>query len=215
MRFLSVPGRFLALGMALVFGLPAVYSQPVDPAVFGERLQRLTSAVESLEMALASQRRQIDNLSQELQQVRQDMLDRSQAQPRGGDDDLKRLASAIAEVDRKRIADAEQVLRILGELRKSIAAAAESGAARSGGASRPATGGARPSRPAEPTPDKELPYVIKRGQTLSQLLVEFNTDARKHGYRTLTAQQVMDYNQITDATRIPEGATLLFPLYPQ
>lgn len=215
MRLLSAPGRLLALGLAMVFGLPAAFSQPVDPAVVGERLLRLTSAVESLEMALASQKRQIDNLSTELRQVRQEMLDRSQAQPRGGDDDLKRLAAAIAEVDRKRVADAEQVLRVLGELRKSIAAAAESGGGRTGAAARPAAGGSRPARPAEPAPEKELPYVIKRGQTLSQLLVEFNTDARKHGYRPLTTQQVMDYNQITDATRIPEGATLQFPLYPQ
>src|SRR5262245_6050688 len=93
-------------------------AQPVDPAVVSERLQRLSAAVESLEMALASQRRQIEALSAELQQMREEAANRDTQRPWA--EDMKRLNEAIAEVDRKRVADGEQVLKVLNDLRKTI-----------------------------------------------------------------------------------------------
>lgn len=203
-----------------LFPGPICVAQPVDPAVFGERLQRLTATVESLELALASQKRQIDAISNDLQQVREQLS--NQALQRAWSEDLKRIADAVAEVDRKRIADSEQTLKVLNELRKAIGQLAESSSSRASSAreaptsSRGSKGSGNTGASSTPSgAEKAVPYVMKRGQTLSGLLVEFNADARKRGYQALTADQVLQFNSIEDARRIQEGATLLFPLIPQ
>jgi hypothetical protein len=184
-------------------------AQPLDPALFGERLLRLTSTVESLELTLASQKRQIDALNSEVQRLREELA--SEQAKRPWTDDLKRIADALQEIDRKRISDNEHVLKVLEDVRRAVAAAAE--------ASRPAPRGsdARGSstKAAELGAKKALPYVMKRGETLSGILEDFNPDAARQGYRRLTVQQLMDFNAITDATRIPEGATIMLPLIPE
>jgi ABC-type transporter Mla subunit MlaD len=187
--------------LSLAAAMPTrIEAQAIDPAVVGERLQRLTSIVESMELTLASQKRQIDALQQEVQNLRD--LVTEQNNRRDWASDLKKLADAISEVDRKRIADNEHVVKILGELRKAVSTPAEP--------AKPAR-----SRSTEIATDKALPYVFKRGDTLSGVLQSFNPDAEKKGYRPLTPQQVMDFNKIEDARRIPEGATIMLPLIPQ
>lgn len=184
--------------------------QSLDPALFGERLLRLTSTVESLELTLASQKRQIDALNAEVQRLREQLA--SQQAQRPWTDDLKRIAEAIQEVDRKRISDNEKVLKVLEDLRRAVTAAA---ADTSRSSSRASESRSSSSKAADLGAKKALPYVMKRGETLSGILEEFNPDAVKQGYRRLTVQQVMDFNEITDATRIPEGATIMLPLIPQ
>ncbi len=216
-KTLRATGWSLVLGLLMVAGENRSQGQGVDPAVVGERLQRLSATVESLELALESQKRQIDALSGELQQMRERAA--TQANDHPWADDVRRLENAIAEVDRKRVADGEQTLKILNELRKSIGRLSDSTTTRpapirpSPSASGSGTG--RSGKASEPATDKALPYAMKRGQTVSELLVEFNADARKRGYQTLTAEQVLEFNHIADARQIPEGATILFPLFPQ
>lgn len=202
----------LALGVLSGAGAWRAAAQTVDPAVVGERILRLTAAVESLELALASQKRQLDALSAEVQQLRVDAANQGAQRP--WVEDMRRLTNAIGEVDRKRIADNEQVIKILGELRKAIGAVAEAPRA-SAAPSRPQEPRGRGPRAADLGAKKEFPYVIKRGETLSGVLQAFNQDADKQGYRALTAKEVMDYNEITDERRIPEGATILLPLIPK
>src|SRR5690606_32697075 len=115
-------GGWIAFGL-MVAGMSSV-AQAIDPAVVGERLQRLAASVEALELALASQQRQIDALVSEVQSIRQDVLKQGARRP--WTDDIRQLTNAIAEVDRKRVADSEQVVKLLNELRKSVSALAES-----------------------------------------------------------------------------------------
>lgn len=210
------------LSVGLVWGSARpVRAQAVDPAVVGERLQRLTSMVESLELALASQKRQIEALGNELQRLREDQLERTGQRPWA--DDLKRLADAVNEVDRKRVADSEQVVKVLNELRKAVATAAETPkpapAARSGdGGGRREEGGTGAKGPGsakEPAVEKALPWVMERGQRLSTVVARFNEQAKKEGYQSLTVQQVMKFNNITDDRRIREGSTIQLPLIPR
>lgn len=231
LRTLLVSG--LALGLARPHPAPA---QTVDPAVVGERLQRLSASVESLELGLASQKRQIDTLGNEVQKVREEVLHQGDRRPWADDtkrlsDDVKRLSEAITEVDRKRAADNEQVIKVLNELRKSIAALAEAPPPRqvrpdpeprsqgnrgseSGGGSGSSRTKDREKEKSEPVADKAIEHVMAKGQRLSDVVVEFNVEAKKKGYQLLTTTQVMNFNKISDARKIREGAKILLPLYP-
>lgn len=219
----------MAAGLALVLFLRPAGAQPVDPAVVGERLQRLAATVESVELSQASQKRQMDNLGNEVQRLRQevsqasrDMASQGSRRPWAEDtkrltDDVKRLADAIAEVDRKRASDHEQVLKILADLRRAIAAAADSPTPRP---APPARGKDRePDKDPEKDtpsaePDKYVEHVVQSGQTLSLIVNGFNNSARKQGYKTLTSDQVAKFNKIRDVSKIPEGMKLKLPLVP-
>lgn len=213
---------------------PRAGAQSVDPAVVGERLQRLSVAVEAVEASQSSQRRQIEELGTSLHHLREETLNRGNQRPWADDlkrqnEDLKRLAAAIEDVDRKRIADHKQVLEILADLRKAVAAAAEAPPPRTpsrppadrsdetGAGSRGGKGGGdKPDRTPKAEPaDKYIEHVMEPGQSLSLVLKGFNEEAKKKGYQPLTVQQVMKYNKITDERRIPQGATLKLPLYPK
>jgi small-conductance mechanosensitive channel len=214
---MSVPRAFrLLVAVAALFSAfpPPAAAQGVDPAVVGERLQRLAASVEAVEATQASQRRQIEELGSSLHRIREDLQSQGSQRPWAEDlkrqnEDLKRLAAAIEEVDRKRIADHKQVLEILADLRKAVAAAADAPSTRP--PNRPA-----PDRTPKPeSAEKWIEHVMEPGQSLSLVLRGFNEEAKKKGYQPLTVQQVMKFNRIADERRIPQGATLKLPLYPK
>ncbi len=205
-------------------------AQTLDPAVVGERILRLTAAVESLELSMASQKRQIDALGNELYRLRDDMsrqgdLLRQSSSQRPWGDDMKRLADAISEVDRKRAADGEQVVKVLNELKRAVSAsteipktskAAAGGDSRGGGGrgagTRVAEGGE--DRTAEKGPDKALEYVLEKGQLVYDVVVSFNEEAKKQGYQTLSVSEVLKFNNIKDDRRIRAGTKILLPVIP-
>ena len=238
MRIRPAVGGFLVAGMLAAAMAARVQAQALDPAVVGERIQRLTAAVESLELSLSSQKRQIDALGNELHKLRDeisrqgDALRQRDARPWA--DETKRLADAIAEVDRKRAADGEQVVKVLNDLKRAVAASTEvpkpskvgtpdprrsGGSAGRGGAGtgRGNDGGAEKGgdkTPAEKPPEKALEYTLERGQRLSDVVSSFNEEARKQGYQTLSVAQVMKFNNIKDDKRIREGTKILLPVIP-
>ncbi len=230
--------RRLALAGLLCVASPAARPQSIDPAVVGERLQRLNATVDALEQTAASQRRQIEGLGNELQKVREEtnreLNSRASQRPWADDikrhnDDLRHLADAIAEVDRKRAADHEQVLKILGDLRKSIAALAEAPPApartppKATPEPRPPAGRTHPERtetsdPADTpaAPVKSVPYTVGKGDTLSAIIDGFNSEAKKKGFQPLSVQQVMKFNKITNPSRgVRDGMVINLPLYPK
>ncbi len=238
MRFRPAVSGFLVAGLLAAATAARLNAQPLDPAVVGERIQRLTAAVESLELALASQKRQIDALGNEVHKMRDEMSRqgdalRQSSSQRPWADDLKRLADAINEVDRKRAADGEQVVKVLTDLKRAVASSADipkpskAGSSEPRGGSRGSTGrgannegsGDKASekasdKPAEKPPEKALEYVVERGQSLSEVIASFNEEAKRQGYKPLTVSQVMKFNDIKDDRRVPVGAKILLPVIP-
>ncbi len=83
-----------------------------------ERLNKLSGRIEDLIAAQESMRKQISDLSRELQSVNE-----KASKPVGNfasQEDLNRLKKAVEEVDRKRIDDAEKVQKQLLKLREDI-----------------------------------------------------------------------------------------------
>lgn len=177
-----------------------------DTPLLEERLQRLTTTVELLEAALAEQERKLNLVIEELQRLREEVASASTRRPWA--EDLRQLSDAIAEVDRKRAADNELVLKVLSELKTPAPAPAEP--------ARPQ--GTKPGRAADSTePSKNRPeqaeekaieYTMLKNETLSGVVSRFNADAKKQGYQPLTVAQVMEFNKIEDPRRIREGARI-------
>ena len=185
--------------------LAAVAAAPLraqDAALLEERLARLTATVEALEVAFDSQKRQIAALTEQLQQLRAEAARSAGRSP--SYDDLQKLAEKLAEVDRKRVADNEQILKALEDLRKLPAAAARTA---------PRTPEREPDRaPPALRADQAIEHTVGRGQSISQIVSAFNADARRQGFKPLTVDEVMRFNGITDARRLREGQKLQLPL---
>ena len=109
---------FLLITLALC-SAPAVRAQD---AATQERLDKLSGRIDDLTTAQEALRKQIAELSRELESVREQSSkpNTSYARP----EDLNRLAEAIKEVDRKRMDDAEKTHTELLKLRKAAGGAA-------------------------------------------------------------------------------------------
>src|SRR5258707_9808244 len=85
-----------------------------------ERLNRLSGQIEDLMASQRAQHKQIEALGKEVEAAREQA-----AKPNAsyaGQEDLKPLAEAIKEVDRKRIEDSERIGKELKELAKLLKA---------------------------------------------------------------------------------------------
>jgi LysM repeat protein len=121
-------------------------------------------------------------------------------------EDLKRLAEKIVQVDKKR---EEDRLSISEEIRKAI-----------GGLERSATGAGTSARltSPKPPPDAEtasngndFSYTIKDGDTLGVIIKAYNTDFKSKGWKTITVKQAMDANPNVDWTRLRVGQKINIP----
>jgi len=97
-------------------------------AALEERVNKLNGYVQDLLEDKSSQRKQIESLSREVQSLREQA-----SRPSGNyatQDDLRKLAEAIKEIDEKREADKKLVLKAIDELKRI---ASSSGAQRNPG----------------------------------------------------------------------------------
>ena len=172
--------------MALLIPAPKLLSQTGESSeaiAIRQQLQQnmitLNARVEELEASNQSLRAKVDDLRRELQQVREEarkLGDRSSIQ-----EQIRKLADSVKEVDAKRRADNEKVLGELAKLGKQI-----SDTPVAPPPSRPipvsnlrgdstSSGGDKTSRPTSDKVDKGvergIEYVIKSGDTLSGIVL--------------------------------------------
>ena len=159
-----------------------------------ERYKRLNSAVDDLLAAHTEQQKRIAALAREVESLRE-----QQSRPRASyasEEDLRRLAEKIQEIDKKRADDKELILKEIAKLGKTLSAAP---------ASRP-----KPSvadTPPSAAPDKDhYEYVIKSGETLSVIAQTY----REQGIK-VTVDQILKANPKLDATKLRVGQKIIIP----
>jgi len=181
----------LALGWA-----PAMRAQD---AATQERLDKLTGEVQNLTEAQAALRKQISELSRELDSLREQT-----SKPSGNyarPEDLHRLAEAIKEVDRKRIEDAETIRTELLKLRRVIEAPLSQ--PKKGAVSPPKqSSGATTSK----TPEKGFEYVVQSGDTLEAIVQAYREQNIK-----VTVAQIVKANDGLKPERLKVGQKLFIP----
>jgi LysM repeat protein len=175
---------------------PAVRAQD---AATQERLDRMAGRLDDQEKRQEALGKQLHELSRELESLREQLNKPSASYARP--EDLKSLAEAIKDVDRKRIEDAEKVRTELLRLRKAL----ETPAAppRKGPSSGPRE---KPPTEKPPVDGKAFPYTIQSGDTLDAIVAAYKEKDIK-----ITVAQILAANPGLKADRLRVGQKIYIP----
>jgi len=158
-----------------------------------ERYKRLNSAVEDLLAAQTEQQKRIAALAKEVESLRE-----QQSRPRASyasEEDLRRLAEKIQEIDKKRADDKELILKEIGKLGKTLSATPVKPL-------KPITADTTPSA----TPNKGFEYEIKSGDTLSVIVQAYGEKGIK-----VTVKQILKANPGLDEKKLQVGQKIFIP----
>jgi nucleoid-associated protein YgaU len=163
-----------------------------------ERFKRLSGQLDDILKSQADQLRRLGDLEDAVKNLR-DQQSRPNA-TYASQEDLKRLADAIKEVDNNRLKDYEKIREEIGQLGKVLAA--------------PSTSTPVPTRPSSRNPVDAGPkqdengywYVVKRGDFLSTIAKAFNEQGVK-----VTLDQIEKANPNVDSTKLRIGQKIFIP----
>ena len=179
---------------------PAVRAQD---AATQERLDKLSGKIEDLIASQEALKKQVSELAREIENVRE-----LASMPTGNwatQEDLKRLAKAVEEVDRKRIDDSELVQKQLEKLRKVLETPLPAPKPKPAPAPKD---NPIPDRPARP--EQGVKHVVKPGETLSAIVQACREQKIK-----VTQKQIIDANPGMKPSRLRPGQEIFIPALPQ
>jgi LysM repeat protein len=162
-----------------------------------ERLDKLTGQIENLTEANEALRKQIRELSRELETLREQSSKPNTSYARH--EDLSRLAKNIEEVDRKRIEDAEKVRTELLKLRKAFEMPISQ-------PKKSSTTAPKDTATSSTIPDKGFEYVVKSGDTLDAIVQAYRDKNVK-----VTVAQVLKANPGLKPDRLKVGQKVFIP----
>ena len=187
---------FLLVTLALCTA-PALRAQD---AATEERLNKLNGRIDDLTAAQEVLKKQVAELAKDIASLREQSAKPSASYARP--EDLNHLAEKIAEVDRKRMDDAEKIHTDLLKLRTAL------------DPSKPPpkkTSGAKPPKDTSVTPpptasDKDFEYVIKSGDTLDAIV-----QAYKEKIIKVTVTQIVNRNPGLKPESLRVGRKIFIP----
>ncbi len=191
--------RFAPLLLGLVMaGVPALRAQD---AAGDERYNKLSGQIEDLRSSQDALNRNLENIAKEIDALRGQMEKQPSANF-ASDEDLKRLAESVKEIDRKRLDDYEKIRTELKNLGKTLA-----GPSPSSRKSSPAVVEDSGAKTKATTPEKGVfEYEVKKGDTLS-LIVK----AYCEGNIKVTMDQVLQANPGLKPEKMRVGQKIRIP----
>ncbi|PWU10589.1 MAG: hypothetical protein C5B50_25310 [Verrucomicrobia bacterium] len=189
-------------------GTPVLRAQD---AATEERLNKLSGQIEGILETLHSQSKQIDRLAKEVDAVREAAANKPPANY-ASPEDLKKLAEAIKEVDRKRIQDAENVSAQLKDLRKAVLSVPPPKthststpiSQDTGDSVKPPKG----DKLAKPDTESGFEYQIQEGDTLSKIVKNCKQSDKKI---KVTVDQILKANPGLQADKLVPGKKIFIP----
>ena len=187
---------FAALAVTTVFGQDAGTQAQID---------KLSGQIQDLLAAQEQQTKKIDALAKDISELR-DKVNAPAANPDSASAaDLKSLAEKVQEIDKKRQADRELILKEIEQLGKVT-----------GGGSAPVKSKTKPvatsatddtAATATPTtPQKGYEYVVQKGDTLPAIAKAY----REQGVKVTTAQ-IIKANPNVDPNKLFVGKKIFIP----
>ena len=176
----------------------AVCSPPVlraQDAATEEKLNRLSGQIENLIEGQKAQQRHIEALAKAIETLRE-QLDKPSGNYASAED-LKRVADAVKEVDRKRLEDYDKIRTDLVSIRKGLLSSApppRRAAPDSGDSEKP------------PKPEKGFEHTVQNGQTLSAIVQAYRDNNVK-----VTIEQIMKANPGLKPDKISPGQKIWIP----
>jgi LysM repeat protein len=189
--------------LLLTFALCAAPGVRAQDAATQERLDKLSGRIEDLTAAHEALKKQIADLSKDLESLREQSgkPNTTYARQEDVEKSLKQVADAIKEVDRKRLDDAENVRAELVKLRKILEAPLPQ-------SRKSATNAPKDVPVATPstTPEKGFEYIVKSGDTLDAIVLACREKNIK-----VTVPQVLKANPGLKAERLKVGQKIFIP----
>src|SRR4051794_37794230 len=151
-----------------------------------ERFNQLSGKIEDLIAGQDAQRKQLAELRKEIESLREQA-----SKPTGNfaaQEDLKRVADAVKEVDRKRLEDYEKIRTTIKDLGKTLAAPSPTRSRKNDAADSndPPKASKQPSREKS---DKGFEHTVKTGDTLSGIVAAYREQNIK-----VSKEQIMAAN---------------------
>lgn len=187
----------MLISLAL-FGTPALRAQ--DAAV-EERLNKLTAQIQDSQDLNAKLQKQIESLAKEVRELRD-----QQNHPAGNyaaQDDLKRLAEKVQEIDQKREADKQLIVEKIAELGKTISAPARP--TRNSSVAPPKDNSSAPDK-AGASDQKGFEYFIQENDTLGKIVKAYREKNIK-----VTVDQIQKANPGLEPTKMSVGQKIWIP----
>jgi LysM repeat protein len=178
-------------------GVPVLRAQD---AASEERYNKLSGQIEDLRSTQESLNHKIEGLAKDIEALRIHM----DKQPSGNfasDEDVKRLAESVKEVDRKRLDDYERIRTELKNLGKTLAASTPSVHKNSA----PSSDESSPKGKST-LPDKWFEYEVKKGDTLSLIVQAYRDNNIK-----ITRDQVLKANPELKPEKMRVGQKIKIP----
>ncbi len=208
--------RGILVVVLLIFGSWKNFGQ--GNAELVEELKRLAGEVADLRDANTAQTRRIGQMQKEIDGLRDSVRDaHERSTAKMGDfatrEDLKKIVESIREVDQKREADRKLILEEFEKLGKTLSQPAE----------RPErTASGRKTREKEPPAEREkeqapiegtfIPFPVKEGQRLSDIIKEYNGALKDQGRPPVTLEQVKRANPKMNINKIYTGQVIQLPV---
>jgi len=183
---------------------PATASAIAAQQAADERYKRVAADIEALQSDNDLLKAKIAALEQKIDNLRQQLA--AAGNNTGVQEDLKRLAENIAQVDRKREEDKQAIAE---EIRKSI-----------GGLEKTLAGPAAPIRAPPPKLQLDIPtpaiengfsYTVQDGDNLSVIVKAYNADFKSKGWKTITLKQAMEANPNVKWDHLRVGQKIVIP----
>ena len=166
-----------------------------------QQIDKLSGQIQDILESQAAQTKRFDSLEKEISDLR-DKLNQPAANDSASADDLKKLAAQVQEIDKKRQADNEQVLKAIEKLAKA-------GGGSTGHKSSPAvtpTTSTDNSTPTAGGSQKGYYYVIVANDTVSGIAKAYRAQGVK-----VTSTQIMEANPGLNANSLIVGKKVFIP----
>jgi len=173
-----------------------VAARAQDAAV-EERLNKLSAQIEDLIAAKDAQNKRIEDLARAVRDL-QDQQSKPNASY-ASQDDLKRLADKLKEIDQNRIKDSELIAEKLDRLGKTLSVPPSKPL-------KPAPAAPSGDASASATPDKGYDYVIQSGDTLLAIAKAYNEKGIK-----VTTDQILKANPGLKERSLKVGQKIFIP----
>jgi LysM domain len=187
--------RFWLIALLWCAG-PTVRSQD---AATEERLNKINGQIEDLLAAQAAQQKRLAALARELADLREQALRPNPAY--AGQDEVRRLAETVREVDRKRLEDYDKIRAELLKLGKTLAVAPPPAKKSS-----PPPPSDVPAAEKTGPPEKGFEYVIQRGDTLAIIVQAYREKNIK-----VSTEQILKANPGLKPEKLYVGRKIFIP----
>ena len=177
----------------MVVGLAAPLAVRAQDAATEERLTKLAGEIEELQKADVQRRKDLADLSRQIEELRQGQgrVNTNYA----AQEDLNRLADKLKEIDEKRVADNEKILKEIEKLGKVSATPEKK--SKPVAVDNPASSGVK---------DKGYEYVIQANDTLSAIVAEYRAKNIK-----VTVDSILKANPGLDEKKLKPGKKIFIP----